>query len=184
MFQNPHGLESVTDEDEQQLLELYGVSKIPHLSFQGKTYPECEALFAPGSSCVDHYFCYVSALQYLFVRNYVARQTIRRVSLMYFPTSLQLVDYYKLATELDLPIRGGGLQALTGVGTREGKVLVYRVDSQETKLLSKTKGGLIFGAVASLSIMENGTNMVVSSESGELLSFDLISTIKDRQEPI
>ena len=100
---------------------------------------------------------------------------------MYFPTSLQLVDYYKLATELDLPIRGGGLQALTGVGTREGKVLVYRVDSQETKLLSKTKGGLIFGAVASLSIMENGTNMVVSSESGELLSFDLISTIKDQR---
>ena len=103
---------------------------------------------------------------------------------MYFPTSLQLIDYYKLATELDLPIRGGGLQALTGVGTREGKVLVYRVDSQETKLLSKTKGGLIFGAVASLSIMENGTSMVVSSESGELLSFDLISTIKDRQDPI
>jgi hypothetical protein len=31
MFQNPHGLEAVTDEDEQQLLELYGVSKIPHL---------------------------------------------------------------------------------------------------------------------------------------------------------
>ena len=30
MFQNPHGLESVTDEDEQQLLELYGVSKRPH----------------------------------------------------------------------------------------------------------------------------------------------------------
>jgi hypothetical protein len=31
MFQNPHELECVTDEDEQQLIELYGVSKIPHL---------------------------------------------------------------------------------------------------------------------------------------------------------
>ena len=62
--------------------------------------------------------------------------------------------------------------------------MVYRVDSQETKLLSKTKGGLIFGAVSSLTIMDNGTNMIVASESGELLSFDLISTIKDRQESL
>lgn len=28
MFQNPHGLDSITDEDEEQLAELYAVSKL------------------------------------------------------------------------------------------------------------------------------------------------------------
>jgi len=32
MFQNPHGLESITDEDEEQLAELYAVSKIPKVT--------------------------------------------------------------------------------------------------------------------------------------------------------
>jgi hypothetical protein len=37
--------------------------------------------------------------------------TLRRISLMYFPTSLQITDYQKCAQEMDLTmgIKGGGL---------------------------------------------------------------------------
>lgn len=174
MFQNPHGLDSITDEDEEQLAELYA----------GKKYSQCEALFAPGNNAVDLYFCYVSALQYLFVRHYTHKMTLRRVSLMYFPTSLQITDYSKCAQELDLSsgLKGGGLQALVAVGTQEGKAVVYKVDNSDAKIISKTKSGMAYGAVSSLCLTDNGFTMVVSTESGEVMSYDLKESIKERAD--
>ena len=65
---------------------------------------ECEASFAMGSSSVDHYFCYVSDLQSIFVRNYQVHETKMKIALVgYFPTALCLLDYYKLANAADLP---------------------------------------------------------------------------------
>ena len=57
MFDNPHG-EDKTEEELAPMRELYD-SKKHH----------CEASFAIGSSSVDYYFCYVSDLQYIFIRN-------------------------------------------------------------------------------------------------------------------
>ena len=70
----------------------------------------------------------------------------------YFPTALCLLDYYKLATSADLPIKGGGLQALACVGTKEGKVLCYTVANNEYKLVVKTKGGFVYGPVTGLTV--------------------------------
>ena len=152
--------------------------------FQGKKYSQCEALFAPGNNAVDLYFCYVSALQYLFVRHYTHKMTLRRVSLMYFPTSLQINDYSKCAQELDLSsgLKGGGLQALVAVGTQEGKAIVYKVDNSDAKIISKTKSGMAYGAVSSLCLTDNGFTMVVSTESGEVMSYDLKESIKERAD--
>ncbi len=70
---------------------------------------------------------------------------MRRIALMHFPVCLQLVDYNIVATELSLKQLAGGLQAVAAIGTREGRALVYRVDSQEAKLVTKTKSGVIYG---------------------------------------
>lgn len=64
---------------------------------------------------------------------------------MHFPICLQLADYNRVATELSLKQQAGGLQAVAAIGTREGRALVYRVDSQEAKLVTKTKSGVIYG---------------------------------------
>lgn len=116
-----------------------------------------------GSSYSDYYFCYVSAMQYIFVRNYNTRETVKKIDLMlpnkagnelYFPTQLCILDYNKVAanagrSEMSKHV---GIGALIAVGTKEGKVLVYRVDTNESELLLKTKSGLFYGAVTALSI--------------------------------
>merc|ERR1712060_316154 len=61
MFENPHGEADLTEEKAEELAMMFG----------GKKHDNCEAVFSnAGSSGVEHYFCYVSALQYIFVRNY------------------------------------------------------------------------------------------------------------------
>jgi hypothetical protein len=52
MFENPHGLEEVSQEERQQLRVLYG----------NKRYKQCGARFSPSKSSVDLYFSFVSAL--------------------------------------------------------------------------------------------------------------------------
>lgn len=84
----------------------------------------------PSSDTVDHYFCYVSALQYIFVRNINLNETVKKISLMHFPTKLCITDYNKLAAEAGLDmISRIGIASLIAVGTKEGKVLIYRLDS-------------------------------------------------------
>lgn len=109
---------------------------------------------------------------------------MRRINLSAFPTSLQLVDYSKCAQELDLTmgIKGGGLQALVAVGTREGRAQVYKVDNNDSKAICKTKSGMVYGAVSSLCITDNGFTMIVSSESGEVMSYDLKEAIKEKAD--
>ena len=50
----------------------------------------------------DHYFCYVSALQYIFVRNYNYNQTVKKISLMMFPTKLSILEFNRIALEANL----------------------------------------------------------------------------------
>ncbi len=128
-----------------------------------------------GSSHVDLYFCYVSALQYIFVRNYNLNETVKKISLLHFPTRLSIMDYNKIAIEADLaPLSKIGIASLVAVGTKEGKVLIYKLDNNEAKLLLKTKGGVAYGGITALAIQDNGSNFVVGTQSGEVLSFQLI----------
>mmetsp|Transcript_15803 Transcript_15803/g.21389 ORF Transcript_15803/g.21389 Transcript_15803/m.21389 type:complete len:341 (-) Transcript_15803:185-1207(-) len=144
MFENPHGVEELTEDDEIKLQELYG----------GKTYTDCEAMFnTAGSSGLDIYFCYVSALQYVFVRNYNVNQTVKRIALLHFPTRLCIMEYNKIANEAGLELLSRyGIASLVAVGTKEGKVLIYRLDNNEAKLLLKTRSGVLYGSVTSFAI--------------------------------
>ena len=86
LFENPHGgLEGdVTQEEKQHLKMLYS----------GKKHRQSEARFSPAKGSVDIYFCFVQALQYIYVRNYIQKAIVKRVSLMHFPTCMVLVDEY------------------------------------------------------------------------------------------
>jgi hypothetical protein len=67
------------------------------------------------------------------------------------------VDFNKVAALNNLKISGGGLKAMVTVGTREGRVLVYKVDTQEAKIITKTKSGVVFGEVVRVAINDKGT---------------------------
>jgi len=86
MFENPHGLDELSSEERQQLRILYG----------NKKYKQCFAHFSPSKSSVDLYFSFVSALQYVYLRNYVQNAIVKRVSLMHFPTCFTLVDFNEI----------------------------------------------------------------------------------------
>ena len=82
------------------------------------------------------------------------------------------MEYNKIAIEAGLETLSKiGIASLVAVGTKEGKVLIYRLDSNEAKLLLKTKSGLIYGSVTALSIQDNGQNFIAASQTGEILSF-------------
>ena len=146
---------------------------------QGKRYPDCEAMFNnAGSSGVDHYFCYVSALQYIFVRNYNMNETVKKISLLHFPTKLGIMEYNRLANEAGLTqLSRIGIASLVAVGTKEGKVLIYRLDMNEAKLLLKTKSGVLYGGVTALSMQDNGNSFVVASSTGEVMTFQLLQNL-------
>lgn len=102
---------------------------------------------------MDLYFCYVSALQYIFVRNYNLNETVKKISLLHFPTKLCIMEYNRLANEAGLTLLSRiGIASLVAVGTKEGKVLIYRLDNNEAKLLLKTKGGVAYGGITALAI--------------------------------
>lgn len=154
------------------------------MCFQGKTYSDCEAVFNnAGSSGVDHYFCYVSALQYIFVRNYNLNETVKKISLMHFPTKLCIMEYNRLANEAGLKLMSRvGIASLVAVGTKEGKVLIYRLDLNEAKLLLRTKSGVLYGQVTALSMQDGGNSFIVASSTGEILSFQLLQNLRDLEE--
>ena len=136
-----------------------------------------------GSSGVDHYLYYVSALQYIFVRNYNLNETVKKISLMHFPTKLCIMEYNRLANEAGLQLLSRiGIASLVVVGTKEGKVLIYRLDLNEAKLLLRTKSGVLYGGVTALSVQDNGNNLVVASETGEVLSFQLLQNLIGLEE--
>ena len=63
----------------------------------------------------------MSALQYIFVRNYNYNQTVKKISLMSFPTKLSILEFNRIALEANLnQLSRMGLASLLTVGTQEG----------------------------------------------------------------
>lgn len=166
----PNLPDTIDEHEEEHIQDTWGE----------QTFPICEAIFAPGNSSVDLYFSMVSALEYLFVRNYTSSQTLKQIPLDYFPMCMHLTDFSHCAKELDLPVsRGGGLQALVAIGTNDGRAIVYKIDNtQADKVVCKTKFGMSFGKITSLNVTDNGFTLIVASEAGEIMSYDLKEPIK------
>lgn len=166
MFANPHGLDDLSAEDSTQLRVLY----------QNKRYSQSGAHFSPARSSVDIYFSYVSALQYIYVRNYVQNAIVKRVSLMQFPTCVTIVDYNEMYTG-DENAAAGGEQVLALIGTKEGKVLSYKISSAGNAKLAETRGGLAYGSISAIDVSTNIDKVVAATESGELFTADLVANL-------
>ena len=66
------------------------------------------------------------------------------------------MEYNKVAISAGLDsLSKVGIGSLIAVGTKEGKVLIYRVDTNESKLLLKTKSGVFYGGVTALSVQDS-----------------------------
>merc|ERR1712097_54606 len=116
MFKNPHG----NDEDEREN-NMYANRK-----------HNCVAQFAPGVNNPDHYFAYCESLTYIYVRNYKTSKTVKRICLSHFPTCMKMIDALKirweegLDTQLKDNLRVKG-NFLCAIGTKQGKVMIYRI---------------------------------------------------------
>ena len=125
---------------------------------------------------MDLYLSFVSALQYVYVRNYVSRAIVKRVSLLHFPTCLALADFNALYTHED---QLAGEQVLAVIGTREGKVLTYKISSTGSERLAETSASLSFGGIAAVDVSVELDKLVASTDAGELFTAEIVANIRE-----
>lgn len=90
---------------------------------------------------------------------------------MHFPTQMSIVDCSKFATNTSHPFK----DTMLCVGTKEGRVLIYNVETVENcQCVAKTKAGVMFGEIRSLSVQPSGQLLLASSSSGEVASFNIL----------
>ena len=65
------------------------------------------------------------------------------------------------------------------IGTKEGKVLVYRIGTASHNKLFQSKAGLSFGAITSIDITQNASDIVVGTESGEMIQYELLKKLNE-----
>ena len=63
------------------------------------------------------------------------------------------------------------------MGTKEGKVLTYKVASSGSTKLAETRGGLAYGAISALDVSATLDRLVAATESGELFTADIVPSI-------
>lgn len=62
---------------------------------------------------------------------------------------------------------------LCAIGTKEGKVMIYRFGPHSDSKLFQTKGGYSFGAISDVDMTPDGQGLIAGSESGEMLQYNL-----------
>jgi len=100
---------------------------------------------------------------------------------MHFPTCFAVVDYNELYTAVDednASLNLGGEQVLALVGTKEGKVLTYKVASSGSTKLAETRGGLAYGGISAVDVSTTLDRMVAATESGELFTAELVPNLQ------
>ena len=77
----------------------------------------------------------------------------------------------------DMPVSKGNF--LVSLGTKEGKVLCYRIGTASHNKLLQTKAGISFGAITAIDVSPNGSDLVAASESGEMFTYELLKKLND-----
>jgi hypothetical protein len=62
---------------------------------------------------------------------------------------------------------------LAVIGTKEGKVLTYRISSSGNVRLSETQGGLSYGGISAIDVSPALDKLIAGTESGELFTADV-----------
>lgn len=99
-------------------------------AYAGNKYDQCEAVFATDSNAASEYISYCSAVQFLFIRNYVGKELRLKIALEGFPTCLRLDNFSELEKNANQNLsskKGKGQKdsQLAAVGTKCGRVFVY-----------------------------------------------------------
>jgi hypothetical protein len=105
---------------------------------------------------------------------------VKRVSLLHFPTCFTLNDYNELfiqGAQDEDNANLGGEQVLALVGTKEGKVLTYKISSAGSTKLAETRAGLCYGGISALDVSTDIDKFVAATDSGELFTADIVSNI-------
>lgn len=64
------------------------------------------------------------------------------------------------------------------MGTKEGKVLAYKVASSGSTKLAETLGGLAYGGISALDISTTLDRLVAATESGELFTAEIVPNLQ------
>lgn len=100
-----------------------------------------------------------------------------------YPSCLTMLDMTKIkineesAMKSSLQTSKGNFMAI--IGTKEGKVLVYRIGTVSHPKLLQTKGGMSFGAVTSIDVTANASDVVIGTESGEMIQYELLKKLNE-----
>lgn len=123
----------------------------------------------------DQYFAWVDSLPYIFMRNYKESTVTKKINLMSsnYPTCLDMTQFKHIELEEDSALKRNQKDLLVSIGTKNGKVLIYRIGDVSQQKLFVSKGGLAYGAITSVSIDKTGEHLVAASESGEIMTYQL-----------
>ena len=99
-------------------------------------------MFPPGTSQQNTYFCIVENMQYIYIRDFIAGETTRRISLSHFPVCIAMSETNKIGIpdkmhpefkpediKAAIPNAGKAGNYIVSVGTKEGKILVYTISN-------------------------------------------------------
>ena len=64
------------------------------------------------------------------------------------------------------------------VGTKEGLIQLYKIDSTGYKKLGHTRAGLSYGSITGLDVSTTAEKIIASTQTGEILTFDLSSYLE------
>jgi tricorn protease-like protein len=81
-------------------------------------------------------------------------RVIMKISLLHFPVQMMPLD---TATIMKKYPNAPFTETAVAVGTREGKVMVFNVEANESSCVIKTKAGVMFGEVRGLSVQDDGS---------------------------
>ena len=94
---------------------------------------------------------------------------------------MKIIEGYKLKVSDDscqkdiLQNKSGNF--ILGIGTKEGKILVWRYSSTSNAKLFNTKKGFAYGAVSAIDISPNGHDLLAGTSYGEVLHYELLEKI-------
>ena len=197
IFQNPDDLEEVSEDERQKIKALY----------KNKSHSSCQARFFTGSSNssppTDLYICWVDALPFLYIRNFVRSEIIKRIPLNAHPSCLAMISFGRIGTKISpdaalndmISIKTKGSYLMV-IGTKCGKVVIYRMTTQAPFSFNKlyqSRSGLSYGAITSIDVQKSpyppadkndpptcdGDLIVAGSESGEVHIFELMKRLNE-----
>lgn len=63
------------------------------------------------------------------------------------------------------------------IGSREGKVLIFKISSSGNVKLGETRSGLAYGGISAIDVSSAQDKLIAASDSGEIFTIDILTNI-------